>query len=397
MLALQKKCPVIYSNGRNNFKDKQQHLYNLILNMRKRQIYLPTSPLAADLDHVLTSTKDLWNELRESRLFITGGTGFFGTWLLESFVWANEKLNLNASALVLTRDYNTFSKKLPHLANNPTIKFHVGDIRDFTFPAGKFSHIIHAAATSAVATFNNEDPLVKYDTVVGGTRRTLDFAVHCNARKFLLTSSGAAYGKQPPDLTHIPEDFYGAPDPLDLNSTWGESKRVAELFCTYYAKKYNIETTVARCFSFVGPYLPLDIHYAIGNFIGDALKGGPILVKGDGTPHRSYLYATDLTVWLWTILLKGKPCQIYNVGSEEGITIADLADLVARCCDIPIQVRITKTSALNKPPDRYLPSTKQTRQECGISQTVSLEEAIRKTFAFHRSLGTDPQQERGRN
>ena len=354
-----------------------------------------SNPLAADLDYVLEHTKDLWNEIRGNRLFITGGTGFFGSWLLESFLWANEKLNLNASALVLTRDFKAFSNKLPHIANNSSIKFHIGDVRDFTFPEGTFSHIIHAAATSAVATFNNEDPLVKFDTVVGGTRHTLDFAVQCHAKKFLLTSSGAAYGKQPPNMTHIPEDYCGAPDPLDLNSSWGESKRVAEFLCTYYSKRYGFETTIARCFSFVGPYLPLDIHYAIGNFIGDALNGDPIIVKGDGTPYRSYLYAADLAIWLWTILLKGKPGRVYNVGSEEGITIAELADLVAQCCDTPVQVRITQTSALDKPPDRYLPSTKQTRQECGVRQIVDLKEAIRKTFAFHRPFHTDPQVEGG--
>jgi nucleoside-diphosphate-sugar epimerase len=361
--------------------------------MCKRQIIFPNNPLAADLDYVLAHTKDLWDEIRGSRIFITGGTGFFGTWLLESFLWANENLDLNASACVLTRDYKTFSRKFPHIAHNPSLEFHEGDVRDFTFPDGKFSHIIHAAATSAVATFNNEDPLVKFDTVVGGTRHTLDFAVHCHAKKFLLTSSGAVYGKQPPSMTHIPEDYYGAPDPLDLNSSWGESKRTAELFCTYYAKRYGIETKIARCFSFVGPYLPLDIHYAIGNFIRDALNGGPIIVKGDGTPYRSYLYAADLVIWLWTILLKGKPCRIYNVGSEEGITIAELAYLVERCCETPIQVKITETPVPDKPSSIYVPSTRQTRQECGVMQIVDLEEAIRKTFAFHRALHPDPQVE----
>ena len=110
--------------------------------------------LAADLDHILAHTEGLWEDLRGKRLFITGGTGFFGCWLLESFAWANENLDLNASALVLTRNYVAFKKSAPHLATNHAIQFHIGDIRNFDFPEGEFSHIIHAAATSANATFH---------------------------------------------------------------------------------------------------------------------------------------------------------------------------------------------------------------------------------------------------
>ena len=171
------------------------------LSLRAKQ---SNNPLAGDLDRILTHTEGLWEELRGKRLFITGGTGFFGCWLLESFAWANDNLALNASALVLTRNYSAFQKKAPHLAVNPAIQFHIGDVRNFNFPEGKYSHIIHAAATSARATFNNEDSLVKFDTVVRGTRHTLEFAVQCRAKKFLLTSSGAVYGKQPPDILMRP-------------------------------------------------------------------------------------------------------------------------------------------------------------------------------------------------
>ena len=101
--------------------------------------------LANDLDYVLYNTKDLWEELRSQQIFITGGTGFFGCWLLESFLWANQKLNLNTSAMVLTRNPDGFRNKAPHLANNPAIQFHIGDINSFKFPQGHFSHIIHAA------------------------------------------------------------------------------------------------------------------------------------------------------------------------------------------------------------------------------------------------------------
>jgi dTDP-glucose 4,6-dehydratase len=338
-----------------------------------------SNPLALDLDYILHHTKALWEELRGKQIFITGGTGFIGCWLLESFAWANAHLDLHASALVLTRDFNAFQKKAPHLAANPAITFLIGDVRDFTFPAGEFSHIMHAA-TSASAKLNSEDPLLMFDTIIEGTRHTLDFAAQCQARNFLLTSSGAVYGRQPANMTHVSEDYGGAPDPADPNSAYGEGKRAAELLCALYSKKYGIETKVARCFAFVGPYLPLDIHYAIGNFIRDGLNGGPIQVKGDGTPYRSYLYAADLTLWLWTILFNGKACRAYNVGSEADMTIAEIANTVAQCFDKPVAVTVDKIADPDKPAERYVPLTKRVRDEFGIHNVMDLSESIRKTI-----------------
>jgi dTDP-glucose 4,6-dehydratase len=164
-----------------------------------------------DLDHILKHTKALWEDLREKKVFVTGGTGFFGKWLLESFAWANDQLNLDAQMHVLSRNPDSFKSKHPHFAQASCIEFHQGDVRDFEFPQERFDFIIHAA-TDASAQLNAENPLLMVDTIVEGTRRTLEFARHCKAKRFLLTSSGAVYGKQPPDLSHVPEDYSGVPD-----------------------------------------------------------------------------------------------------------------------------------------------------------------------------------------
>jgi len=342
--------------------------------------------LSGDLDHILARTENLWEEMRGKRLFITGGTGFLGCWILESLVWANHYLNLGASALVLTRDCNSFKKKAPHLFSSQEIEFHEGDVRNFCFPDREFPYVIHAAATSASATFQNIDPLISFDTIVEGTRHTLDFAVHCKAKKLLLISSGAVYGKQPQDMSHIPEDYRGGPDISYSKSVLGEGKRSAELLSAIYSRKFDIEMKIARCFSFVGPYLPLDIHYAIGNFIGDGLKGGPILVRGDGTPRRSYLYAADMIIWILTILSKGKSCLPYNVGSESELTIAELAGTVARCFDTPLEVVISKENS-EIWADRYVPSTERARKCCNLHQTIELQEGIRRTIEYYISKG----------
>ncbi|MBT6440745.1 MAG: NAD(P)-dependent oxidoreductase, partial [Flavobacteriales bacterium] len=150
-------------------------------------------------------------------MFLTGGTGFFGRWVWESLVWANEHYDLDASVLVLTRNPEAFAKSAPELVATPSISFHKGDIRLFDFPEGKFSHIIHGATTAAEETFLGQEALVKFDTVMDGTRRVLNFAIQCGAKKFLYLSYGSAYGQQPPGMTYIQEDYQGAPLTTDKN------------------------------------------------------------------------------------------------------------------------------------------------------------------------------------
>ena len=342
------------------------------------------NPLARDLDHILKHTSEVWEGLRGQRLFITGGTGFFGCWLLESLLWAIDRLGLETSAVVLTRDSEAFRRKAPHLAMHPAIQLHVGDVRSFEFPAGAFSHVIHMA-TEASARLNLEDPLLMVDTIVQGTQHTLGFARECGAKRFLLTSSGAVYGKQPAELTHIPEDHNGAPDTTDACSAYGEAKRLAELLCAIYAEQHGIETTIARCFAFVGPYLPLNTHFAIGNFIRDAMQGGPIHVNGNGTPYRSYLYAADLVIWLWTILFKGKSCRPYNVGSEHALTVGELAQAVAQTFFPPIAVRIAVTATPGEPVERYVPATGRAANELGLHQWCTLTDSLRRTAGWHET------------
>jgi dTDP-glucose 4,6-dehydratase len=345
---------------------------------------MPENPLANDLNHILDHTRELWDELRGERIFITGGTGFFGCWLLESFLWANQKLDLGAHAVVLTRQPASVKQSLPHLMLDPSISLHEGDMRSFEFPGGEFSHIIHAA-TETNPQFEVIDPLDKFTANIEGTRRVLDFALASGTKKFLFTSSGAVYGKQPSNLTHIPEDYPGAPETNDVTTAYGQSKRISEFLCTAYAEKYGFQAITARCFAFVGPRLSLDANYAIGNFIRDAIKGKSIQINGDGTPYRSYLYAADLAIWLWTILFKGQSTYPYNVGSETDLTIAQLAFTVVNELSPTATVQVAKQPVFQQPASRYVPSTQRARQGLSLEAWIPLNEAIRRTANYYKS------------
>jgi nucleoside-diphosphate-sugar epimerase len=336
--------------------------------------------LAEDLDNVLDRTEPLWSDLRGGRILITGATGFFGCWLLESFAWANRRLNLHARAVGLSRHPEALAQKAPHLAEDPTISLHAADIRLGDLPHGQFSHVIHAA-TEASAQLNEEAPAIMFDTIVDGTRLALQCSSAASAARFLFVSSGAVYGNQPSHLTHLTESFEGGPDPLNRASAYAEGKRAAELLCALAASP-RLVTTVARCFAFVGPYMLLDAHFAIGNFISDALRGGPIRVKSDGSSVRSYLYASDLAVWLWTVLFKGSSGRAYNVGSEDALNIAAVAHEVAAAVPQKISVRIAGTPAPGASAHRYVPATARAREELGLRAEVPLREAIRRTHAW---------------
>jgi dTDP-glucose 4,6-dehydratase len=342
--------------------------------------------IADDIQDILGLTTHLWEELRGGRLFITGATGFFGSWLLETIRAANRAYNLGINTFVLSRDTEAFKLQMPHLAADPSMTFWENDIRNFAFPGGKFSHVVHMAATTARSTYLGlEDPLEKFETLVQGTKRVLEFTAQSGAQTFLYTSSGAMYGRQPAALVRMPESYTGAPDPTDpsVGSVWGQHKRTAEFLCTHYGLKYGFNVKIARCFSFVGPYLPLDIHYAAGNFIRDALNGGPIKVNGDGTTSRSYMYPTDLMAWLWTILAKGRPGRAYNVGSEQDVTIAELARVVAAAMEKKVEVQIAKSPAPGAPVDRYVPDTTRAQIELGLKETVDLKGSIQRTINYY--------------
>jgi len=344
---------------------------------------MTTRPLpAADLDQVLAATRSLWDEVRGRRIFISGGTGFFGCWMVETFLHINRALALDARATVLTRDPEAFLRKVPHLRHDPALTLLEGDVRDFAFPAEPHDFVIHAA-TEASARQLAENPQEMLSTILEGTQRVLSFAVLAKTRKLLLTSSGAVYGPQPPRVTHLLEDYAGAHPALPHGNVYAEGKRASELMCARAART-GLEVKITRGYAFVGPHLPLDAHFAAGNFLADALAGRNIKIASDGSSVRSYLYAADLAIWLWTILFRAPSLRAYNVGSEDEVTIRQLAETIQAVVNPAIAVEVAQTPDPNRIPDRYVPSTSRARSDLGLRQTVPLDEALRRTAAWHR-------------
>jgi len=275
---------------------------------------------------------EVMNQLRSARILMTGGTGFVGHAMREYF----ELFDIDATLYITSR-------KAKQPTQQGRVRVLPGSAATFNCP-DNITHIIHLEPDIHARMF------------------ALAIEHKC---PLLFASSGAA---------RVESDY---PDRGYVNA-----KRVGETMCWWAWQERGLHAKVARLWSFVGPHLPLDSTYAIGNFIRDGLNGGPIVVKGDGKAVRSYLYTTDLAEWMWMILLRGRPGEIYNVGSEDYVSIKSLAEHIAytmRHCDI------IYANTLGDVGTRYVPVTLKTRHELGLEQRVGLDEAIAKTIEWNRN------------
>lgn len=339
---------------------------------------------ARDRDHVLAHTAGLWDALRGERIFMTGGTGFVGTWLVEAFVAANHAYDLGATIVLLSRDPERFAARSPHLAGDRAVRLIAGDAVDFAPPdGGRFAVVVHAATERQ---HGITTPLQWLDRDIAATRRVLELARHAGTRRMLFTSSGAVYGNQPAELAHVSETYSGAPDATNLRTAYGHGKRLSEFACASYAHSYGFDVVVARLFAFVGPHLPVDSGLAVADFFADILAGDAIRIGGDGTAVRSYLYAADLAIWLWTMLLRGERARAYNVGSAHPVTIRQLAESMVAELAPGTAIEVAHRALPGAAGAQYVPSIERAEQELGLRVRVALPDALRRTYDFYRGI-----------
>lgn len=269
--------------------------------------------------------------------------------------------------VILSRHPERFLSQNPQFTTIKNFSFMQGDIRDFQMPDSLSIDTIIHAATPADNTTNDTE---MRSIIVDGTAHVLDIARSKHVERLLYISSGAVYGKQPDDVERIPETQ--SCEPI---TAYGKGKLEAEKMCL----ASGIETVIARCFAFVGKYLPKSKHYAIGNFMDDCLHERPIIIQGDGTALRSYLYADDLVEWLLELLERGNIGQAYNVGSDKAYSIREIAEHVKFALN-----RKTKIEILGKPQQfgkvsRYIPDVSKIKMNLGVTESFSFDEMIRQS------------------
>ena len=337
--------------------------------------FSPHSPIIQRAFQHIPATLGLHEALAGQHLLLTGGTGFFGQWLLALL----HQLNLQGAGVnvtVLSRNPARFLDVQPRYRDCSWLHWLSGNIRDvMAIPGRPLNLIIHAATdTSASA---HDRPLDLFDTIVMGARRVLDLAVQHKAR-VLLIGSGAQYGVlsgASAQDTGVSETYTGACISNSSCNAYGEGKRAQETLGAIYAKCHCIDVIMTRCFAFSGPGLPLDGHFAIGNFVRDALCADEILITSSGAAVRSYLHGADLAVWLLTLLVRGEGGVAYNVGSDQAISIADLARRVIARVAPGKTVRIMGRSDDDSGRSFYVPDISRARG-LGLDVWTPLDESI---------------------
>jgi nucleoside-diphosphate-sugar epimerase len=338
-----------------------------------------------DLKQIWAYTSRDLVKLDGKTLFLTGCTGVFGVWLLSTLLFAKQRGINTGKLFVLSRNPSDFIKKYPELVSGLEITWICAEICDFAFPNVEIDYCIHGASTSATETFLGIPNIEKFITITKGSQRILELVKTRQIKSILYLSSGAVFGG---DLLSPPAEFDERYVPrinhLDTVFTLGHAKRSAEsMFFTARERHPQTIINIARLFTFVGPHMPTEVHYAIGNFVKSASEGITIKLNSDGSAIRSYMYMSDAIIWLIKCLTLNVNVNFpLHVGSEQEISIKQLADIVGSIGKCEVHSFDDHNNLSSPAPRRYIPSTKLTKDTLGVEELTDLETAIKNTLQW---------------
>ncbi|BDG07168.1 NAD-dependent epimerase/dehydratase family protein [Anaeromyxobacter paludicola] len=336
-----------------------------------------------DCRDALQGREGLLSELKGSRLLVTGGTGFMGTWLAELVACLNDEHGYGVGLTLLSRSTDRFSMELPHLAGRPDVALLKADVRHVVEIPQDTRFVVHAAASPDNRAHATE-PVETMELIANGTSAVLRAVGRCSSFSRLLNlSSALVSGRQGPEHPALSEAAAEAPPVGEVGSAYGEAKRYAETLCGAARSQYKVPVVTARPFAFVGPFMQLDRPWAVTDFLRDAMTGQAIRVLGDGQTVRSYLYGSEAAFWLLRTLVAGVPGRAYNVGSPEAVTLESLAQLIAAQFSPRPEVRLNAGGAAVQK-TRLVPDLGRARRELGLEARIDLASAIQRTVAWHR-------------
>ncbi len=307
------------------------------------------------------------------RSVVTGGAGFLGSHLCEHLLAEGHTVVAVDNLLTGTRD------NLQELRKNAKFAFVRQDVTEELTVPGKVDFVLHfASAASPVDYAKYGIRTLKANAL--GTHKTLGLAKAKKAR-YLLASTSEVYGD--PEVNPQPETYWGHVNPIGPRSVYDEGKRFAEAMAMAYHHEHGMDVRIARIFNTYGPRMRLSDGRVIPNFIGQALRGEPLTIHGDGSQTRSFCYVDDLIEGIWRLLTADAVDGPVNLGNPDERTIADMAGIIQRLMD-------TKVGVVHKPlppddPKVRCPDITKARKVLGWGPRVPLEEGLQRTISYFRA------------
>jgi dTDP-glucose 4,6-dehydratase len=308
----------------------------------------------------------------KKRAAVSGAAGFIGSHLCDRLL--SEGFEVVGLDNLLTGS----QRNIRHLESNLNFGFLLHDV---TRPVEiePVDYVLHLASPASPRDYL-EHPIETLDVGSLGTRQMLEFAQKCGA-KFLLTSTSECYGDP---LVHPQvETYWGNVNPVGPRSCYDESKRFAEAMTMAYRGARGVRTSIARIFNTFGPRMKLNDGRVVPEFMGQALRGEPITIYGDGAQTRSFCYVSDLVEGLYRLMLSDEALPV-NLGNPREMTILEFAHMI-------VELSGSTAGYVNRPlpeddPKKRKPDISKAIRVLGWQPTITLEEGLRQTIEYFRHL-----------
>ncbi|MGY2078772.1 NAD-dependent epimerase/dehydratase family protein [Modestobacter sp. SYSU DS0657] len=355
-----------------------------------------------DLDHICAGLSEEFAQMSGHRLLIVGGAGFLGHYLVQAAVHWNATSGAEPIDILV---YDNYSRGVPdwlsRLEGTPNLTLQVFDITGpLPEDLGHVDYVVHAASIAS-PTYYRMHPIETMDANVNGLRSLLEYALEQKRagtplRGFLFYSTSEIYGDPTPENIPTPETYRGNVSCTGPRACYDESKRYGETLCVNFAQQHGLPVTVARPFNNYGPGLKISDGRVISDFARDILADRDIVMLSPGTPTRTFCYVADAVIGYYKILVRGRPGEAYNIGTETPeISIAELADRMVAQARTQFGysgsvVRGTSEDAdyLVDNPNRRCPVITKAREELDYEPGIALDEGLRRALVWYRGNST---------
>ena len=303
------------------------------------------------------------------RTLITGGAGFLGSHLCDRFLAEGHEVVCMDNLVTGNPD------NIAHLIGTPGFEFVKHDVSTFIYVAGEVDNVLHFASPASPIDYLKL-PIQTLKVGSLGTHNALGLAKAKGAR-FLIASTSEVYGD--PQVHPQPETYWGHVNPIGSRGVYDEAKRFAEAITMAYHRYHGVDTRILRIFNTYGPRMRLDDGRALPAFMGQALRGEPITVFGDGSQTRSFQYVDDLVEGIWRLLHSGETDPV-NIGNPDEVSIKEFAEEVVALTGSDSTITYQDLPADD--PKVRQPDITRAREILGWSPRVDRAEGLRRTLDY---------------